>query len=361
MNAVLGAAALLRGSVLTERQSEQVQMLESGGEVLMRVLDDILDFSKLEAGKLEVDPQPVDLDALIQTTVAAWLPRAEAKGLALRAEVEAPPRLRLDGVRVGQIVHNLVSNAIKFTAVGEIVVQAQAVASGAGTMALTIHVRDTGIGMGPEVLQRLFSAFEQAERGTSRQFGGTGLGLAISRKLARLMEGDLVAQSVAGAGLRFSLTLPTALAADADPDLPSVPAEARLDRALRILVAEDNPANQRVVALFLEAVEAELTIVGDGRAALDALAHEAFDLVLMDMQMPVMGGLEAVRRLRASAGVNRGVPVLALTANAMAEERRLCLEAGMNGHVAKPINPTVLLNAIAAALASDTAAADVAA
>jgi two-component system, sensor histidine kinase len=355
MNAVLGAAALLRNSKLTGRQLEQVQILEDGGRVLMRVLNDILDFSKLEAGKLEIDPAPTDFARLMQGALETWRPVASDAGLALLSTIEASSWLTLDGPRVSQILNNLISNAIKFTASGQVVVSARTDPDeGAGVM-LSIQVSDTGAGMGPEVLARLFSAFEQADKGTSRQYGGTGLGLAISRNLARQMGGDITVVSALQAGATFTVRIPTTAAEPVEADVAASENLALPGRRLRILVAEDNPANQRLVTLFLEIIDAEITMVGDGQAALQACDAMTFDVVLMDMQMPVMDGLEATRRLRAAAGPNQHTPIIALTANAMAAERGACFEAGMNGHVSKPIDPEQLIQTISAVLTEQPA------
>jgi signal transduction histidine kinase/CheY-like chemotaxis protein len=345
MNAVLGAAALLKASALTPAQQEQVDMLTDGGHVLMRVLNDILDFSKLEAKKLQIAPVHTDLGALLRRSGHLWSPVAAAKGLAFEVEAApgAPQWIVADGARLAQIVNNLVSNAIKFTPTGSVTLSARIEAG----PQLILCVTDTGIGMTPEVLGRLFSAFEQADNSIAREFGGTGLGLAISRNLAELMDGDIEVTSTLGEGTTFIVRVPVVLGEAPKAAAPTAPLDASGLVNLRVLLAEDHPVNQRLVTLFLEPLGVDLTIVGDGQAALDALAVAPFDVVLMDMQMPVLDGLEATRRLRASAGVNAGIPVLSLTANAMEAERDTCIQAGMDGHVAKPIDPSELIQALA--------------
>jgi signal transduction histidine kinase/CheY-like chemotaxis protein len=344
MNAVLGAAALLKASTLTPAQQEQVDMLTDGGHVLMRVLNDILDFSKLEAKKLQIAPVDTDLGALLQRSGHLWSPVAAAKGLVFVVEAapDTPQWIVADGARLSQIVNNLISNAIKFTPTGSVTLSAR-VEPGPQ---LILEVADTGIGMNAEVLGRLFSAFEQADNSIAREFGGTGLGLAISRNLAELMNGDVEVASTLGAGTQFTVRVPVILAEAPESLAPAAPLDTASLLELRVLLAEDHPVNQRLVTLFLEPLGVDLTIVGDGQAALDALAVAPFDLVLMDMQMPVLDGLEATRRLRASDGINAAIPVLSLTANAMEAERDTCIQAGMNGHVAKPIDPNELIEAL---------------
>ena len=360
MNAVLGAADLLGRTQLTDEQREHVDMLANGGSILMQVLNDVLDLAKIEAGKLDIDPANVDIHDFVRRCAALWAPRAHDKGLAFLMAIVpgAPQFLVVDTTRTGQIIFNLISNALKFTEHGEVSLSLSAEETGPGQCDLVLSVADTGIGMPPEVVSRLFTAFEQADGSISRRFGGTGLGLSISQKLAAMMGGAITAVSEEGRGSTFTLRLPCAIgealevaepAANADPDAPRASA--------RILVAEDNPSNQRVIELFLRPIGADVTIVGDGRQALEALALESFDLVLMDMQMPVMDGLEATRRLRASGGPNADVPVLALTANVMASHRQACAEAGMNGHIAKPIDARLLLSAVIGAFDSPPAPA----
>ncbi|MCF8504201.1 MAG: response regulator [Caulobacter sp.] len=358
MNAVLGAADLLGRTSLTDEQREHVDMLSDGGSVLMQVLNDVLDLAKIEAGKLDIDPANADIHDFVRRCAALWAPRAHDKGLAFRKTIVpgTPQFLIADTTRTGQIVFNLISNALKFTEHGEVALTLAAEETGPGRCDLVLTVGDTGIGMPPDVLGRLFTAFEQADGSTSRRFGGTGLGLSISQKLAGMMGGSITATSEEGRGSTFTLRLPCVVgealavaeaAADADPDAPSGSA--------RILVAEDNLSNQRVIELFLRPIGADVTIVADGLQALEALSVEPFDLVLMDMQMPVMDGLEATRRLRAGGGPNAGVPVLALTANVMASHRQACADAGMNGHIAKPIDARLLLSAVIGAFDSPPA------
>lgn len=349
MNAVLGAADLLGRTDLSEEQRGHVAILADGGAILMHVLNDVLDLSKIEAGKLSIDPTRTDIHDFVRRCAALWAPRADDKQLqfSLSISPDVPQFVLVDTTRVGQIVFNLVSNALKFTETGGIRLSLEAEPIAPGRVELRLHVADSGIGMSDEALARLFTAFSQADASITRRFGGTGLGLSISQKLAEMMHGRISVTSVSGQGSTFSLRINAEVARAPDTDLSGAEvAEDDLRPALRILVAEDNLSNQRIIDFFLRPLGAEVTIVGDGQQALDALSVSAFDLVLMDMQMPVMDGLEATRRLRASGGVNAAIPVLALTANVMDAQKKACFEAGMTGHIAKPIDARLLLTGV---------------
>ena len=354
MNAVLGSAALLARTDLTAEQRGLVTMLSDGGSVLMHVLNDVLDLSKIEAGKLLIDPTTVDIHDFARRCAALWRANAQDKGLGFNLSISprTPQYLTVDATRCGQIAFNLVSNAVKFTESGAVSLNLDAEETAPGAWTLVLSVTDSGIGMSRETLDSLFGAFQQADRSTTRRFGGTGLGLSISQKLAQMMGGEITAVSREGLGSIFTLRLPCTAASSVSP---AVSAEVRPDTrqprdSARILVAEDNPANQRIIDLFLRPIGAEVTLVENGQQALDALATGAFDLVLMDMQMPVLDGLEATRRLRAGGGPNADIPVLALTANVMEGHRQACEAAGMDGHIAKPIDARLLLAAVMSAL-----------
>ncbi len=352
MNAVLGAADLLARTRLDADQRNLLAMLSDGGTVLMQVLDDVLDLSKIEAGKLAIDPSDVDLREFIQRYCRLWEPRALEKGLGFRLELAAdlPPHVRIDASRTGQILFNLLSNALKFTSRGEVVLSVSATPGAEREVELAMAVRDTGVGMDGDALGRIFGAFEQADTSTSRSYGGTGLGLAISQKLAAMMGGHIGVGSAPGEGSTFTLFLPARLGAAPVDGHEDAQAASEPVRGLRILVAEDHPANQRIIALFLRPLEAEVTVVANGREALEALATAPFDVVLMDMQMPEIDGVEATRRLRASRGLNANVPVIALTANVMESHRRESAEAGMDAFVTKPIDARLLLATVLSAV-----------
>jgi len=354
MNAVLGAADLLGRTDLHPDQREHVSMLADGGAALMSILNDVLDLSKIEAGKLDLNPANVDIHEVTRRIAAVWTPSARDKGLDVSFEItpQTPQYVVVDATRIGQVAFNLLANAVKFTSLGSISLKLDAREVQPGRYDLIYTISDSGIGMSAETLRRLFSAFEQADSSISRRFGGTGLGLSISQKLAHMMGGEIEAVSVEGHGSTFTFRLPCSLGAAAQEsgDLRPMQAVAASRSPVQILVAEDNPSNQRIIDLFLQPIGANVTIVSDGRQALDQLEVRSFDLVLMDMQMPVMDGLEATRILRASNGLNADIPVLALTANVMEGHQQACREAGMNGHIAKPIDARLLMTSVFAAL-----------
>ena len=367
MNAVLGAADLLGRTALTDEQAEHVAMLSDGGVVLMQVLNDVLDLAKIEAGKLSIDPTSIDLHDFVKRCAAMWRPRAQDKGLDFLVIVapDAPQYAVLDATRAGQVVFNLVSNALKFTDEGAVTLRVALASSVTGEPELVLSVCDSGIGLSVEAMGRLFNAFEQADSSISRRFGGTGLGLSISQKLAQMMGGAITVQSAEGEGSTFTLRVPyVAGRAPETPIAEPSAADAAAPSSMRILLAEDNPSNQRIIDLFLRPIGADLTIVPNGQEAVAAAASSAFDLILMDMQMPVMDGLEATRRIRAGDGPNASAPIIAISANVLDAQRRACSDAGMTGHIAKPIDARILLSTVISALSAPPdvdAAEDVAA
>jgi signal transduction histidine kinase/CheY-like chemotaxis protein len=362
LNAVMGAADLLGRSRLDETQKEHLAMLKDGGAVLMQVLNDVLDLSKIEAGKLSIEPIPTDLHALAQRCANVWRPRALDAGLALEVAIDpaTPQHVVIDPTRIGQILFNLIGNAVKFTPEGSITLRVGVERWSQGRAELLLAVSDTGVGIAPEAVTRLFTPFEQADASISRRFGGTGLGLAIAQRLAGMMGGTISVASTEGVGSTFSLvvSVPVCTAAEVAAEAEEV-ALVEAGAGLRVLVAEDNPANQTIIEHFLRPLGARVTIVSNGREAVQVLALQPFDVVLMDMQMPEMDGLEATRRVRGSGGPNTATPILALTANVLDAQREACAAAGMSGHIAKPIDPrTLLTNVLGAGLAARRAAED---
>jgi signal transduction histidine kinase/ActR/RegA family two-component response regulator len=352
LNGMLGMAGALRQDSLTPAQTEQLAALLESGDVLLCLLNDILDLAKIEAGKLEIAPVTGDLADACRRTLRLYAANAEAKGLDLRfqTEGEAPARLSFDPVRVRQCLANLVSNALKFTKVGGVTVSLSAApAALGGQTQVTIKVADTGVGMSPEVMDKLFSAFTQADASTSRDFGGTGLGLNITRQLARLMGGEVSVVSAPGAGSTFTLTFLAgpALAEAAETQNASEPQNLDALNGLRVLVVDDHPVNRQVASLLLQPFGCEVTAVESGRAALDILAHTPFDVVLMDVRMPDMDGLETTRRIRAELGLAT-LPIIALTGDTTPEQLKACKAAGMNGAAAKPIDKMELIAALSA-------------
>jgi signal transduction histidine kinase/ActR/RegA family two-component response regulator len=349
MNAVISAANLLKRTDLTEQQAEHVAMLVDAGDVLMGLLNDVLDLSKIEAGKMTLEEADVDLPRRLDMLVRLWGPRAADKGLTLALDTGAdlPTYVRSDALRLQQILSNLLSNAVKFTGEGgRVTLRASVTRCEAGDR-LRFDVIDTGCGLSPDAMDRIFSEFEQAEAGTSRRHGGTGLGLSISRRLARLLGGDLTVSSKIGEGSTFTLQTPLVLASDnaktspAADDGESMAVEIDA-RPLSILLAEDHEVNRRIVALFLEPLGWRLTIAEDGGQAVQAAATEPFDAILMDMQMPVLNGLEAAMAIREGGGPNASTPIVALTANALDHHRAAWDAAAVAGFLTKPIDPKTL-------------------
>ena len=351
MNGVLGLAHALGETRLDAKQTEYVDMIIQSGDSLMTILNDILDLSKIEAGKLELEAGPFDIRALAGQIRLLWSETARVKGVDLALEIDpaTPDWLLGDAARVRQILLNLVSNALKFTLEGGVVIR---IAPEAGEIVLAVS--DTGVGLTVEQQARLFAPFVQAERSTARRFGGTGLGLAICRHLADLMGGAVSLASAPGEGSTFTVRLPLP-ATEPPRRVESTPAPALgLLAGLRVLVVDDNAVNQVVARAVLEAVGAEVAAVGDGRAALTRLGAEPFDMVLMDVHMPVMDGVEAVRRIRAGEGGRVDMPVVALTADAMVGDAERLMAQGFDDAHPKPILPASLLATVARLAGSPT-------
>jgi len=348
MNGVLGVADLLRDKLTDPEQKRLLDVLASSGESLLRIINDILDFSKIEAEKLELRPGAFELGSLLAEIHA--LLAMQASGKDIRFVVDAEPALPRtvmgDRQRLSQVLLNLGSNAVKFTDRGEVrlVVRRIQNAQSAGLIEFGMH--DTGIGMGPESLPRLFTPFEQVADGGPNRGGGTGLGLVISQKLVRLMGGEIVVNSEPGKGstFRFALDLPVT-EGYSSVNVASQPVRAE---ALSFLVVEDNAVNQMIIVAMIRQLGHTATVTANGREALDTLARGHFDVVLMDCNMPELDGLEATRQLRAGAAGACGahVTVIALTANAMDGDREACLAAGMDDFLTKPVSLQALRHAI---------------
>jgi signal transduction histidine kinase/CheY-like chemotaxis protein/HPt (histidine-containing phosphotransfer) domain-containing protein len=350
MNGVIGMTRLLLDQPLTDEQREIAGTVLDSGEGLMSILNDILDSSKLDAGKMDLEEIPFDPRRLVDGAVALMSGRASERGLTLAAEIsdDVPEALLGDPSRLRQILLNLIGNAVKFTEAGAVTVVMRRVGEG-DPAPISISVRDTGIGMSREVIGRLFGDFAQADASTARRFGGTGLGLSISKRIADLMGGDIRVDSEAGVGSVFDLRV--ALPISDPAQLASDAAISQLP-PLSVLVAEDNPVNQRVARGLLEKHGHRVTAVGRGDEAVAAVSEEGevFDIILMDYHMPVMDGLTATRAIRSLSGPDAQIPILAVTAGAMEHEVRRCLEAGMNGVLAKPIDPARLIREMAQVL-----------
>jgi PAS domain S-box-containing protein len=354
LNAILGMTQLALDGELADEQRELLDTVHSSGEHLLSLINDILDFSKIEAGKLELEVAPFAVRDGLRCVLEMFARNAEGKGLTLRVDVaeSVPHTLIGDEGRLRQILVNLVGNAIKFTAQGEVAVSVQPATDDGTTPRWRFTVRDTGIGIPADKLDTIFHPFEQADSSTTRKFGGTGLGLSIVTSLVEMMQGRAWVESELGQGSRFhfEVELPIATEDAAAVGSPHAVAGDRdgSTRPLHVLVAEDNVVNQRLVRMLLQKQGHRVTLVDDGAAAVEAAAMQSFDLILMDMQMPTLSGLEAtvaIRRAELEAHA-RPVPIIALTANAMQGDRDDCLAAGMNGYVAKPIRREELFGEI---------------
>ena len=357
MNGILGMTALALNTDLTPEQRELISTVDSSGKLLLRIINDILDFSKIEAGQMILDPTPFGLDKTVSDAMKGLAGRAKQQGIELlyHANAEVPQFLIGDSLRLQQVLINLLSNAVKFTPPGCNVSLSVALAEQTDRNAkLCFEVVDHGIGIAPEKLTCIFEPFQQADGSTTRRFGGTGLGLAICKRIVAEMGGEISVRSEVGVGSTFSFTVQLEKQAQAahvmveaahasSPPRVLPKRESQDFSALSILLAEDNPVNQLLMRRLLEKDGHRVLLVDTGRKALEACRNQAFDLVLMDVQMPDMDGLEATTRIRQWERDQGGlIPILALTANAMEGDREKCLAAGMNDYLAKPIQVEAL-------------------
>ncbi|NTU67379.1 MAG: response regulator [Chlorobiaceae bacterium] len=378
MNAIIGMAELINETGLTSRQKHYVSMLQSAGENLLNIINDILDISKVEAGRLEIEQTGFDLTDLVANTCDIMAVRASGKGLGFDIVngQDVPEFVVGDPSRIRQVLTNLVGNAVKFTRNGSITVSVDVVdtpamsgASATGTVNVRFSVTDTGIGIPENKIPIIFDNFTQSSSSTTREYGGTGLGLAICRRLVELMEGSISVDSREGEGSCFSFTLPLTTSDAPAPGPKSDPEEInasrirevddtpahtagnqltpKVDEKRKLLIAEDNPDNQVLLAAYLASSPHEVDLAVNGIDAVEKFMKKDYDLVLMDIQMPVMDGYEATRRIRSLERI-RGMktPILALTAHATTEDRQKCLDAGCDGHLTKPIKKSKLLEAI---------------
>jgi two-component system sensor histidine kinase/response regulator len=381
MNGVIGMAALLQDTNLTPEQKDYVTTIRQSGDALLTIINEILDFSKIESGHLELENAPFVLQDCLDGALDLLSPAASAKGLKLNHHLaEGIPQILCgDASRLRQILVNLLGNAVKFTEEGEVVLSVLHETPLAGSRLSTnaadsklrlahwrlcFAIRDTGIGIPPGAIDRLFQPFTQVDASTTRRYGGTGLGLAVSKRLANLMGGDLTVESTPGRGSVFRFTiefghdsstadgttaasLPPLMREIARPPINLVQSESQLSHPLRILLAEDNIVNQKVAERMLRQLGCRINIVVNGLEVLKAVACHAYDIILLDLQMPEMDGLEAARRLRIT-NFNAGFRpwIVAVTANAMPGDRELCLAAGMDDYITKPIKPSELAGAL---------------
>jgi signal transduction histidine kinase/ligand-binding sensor domain-containing protein/BarA-like signal transduction histidine kinase len=348
LNGVIGLSRLLEDMSDPTEALDTVRVIRSSADSLLRVVNDVLDFSKIEAGKLDLDIAPFQLRLLIEESIQLFRAEATAKGLRLGSDLAPglPSWVAGDSTRVRQVILNLLSNAVKFTGFGEVAVSASVERHDPASHLVAIEVRDTGIGIAPDKLSLLFSSFSQADASISRRFGGTGLGLAISKRLVDLMGGTMRVESQPGGGARFRFTVLLARAQE-PAQARSADAPMRDASSLKVLVAEDNPVNQRVVLKMLEKLGVRADLVTDGSQAISAAAKVRYNLVLMDVEMPQLDGLTATHEIRTSLSADLQPIIFGLTAHAEMEYRDICLRAGMNGCLTKPLEPEKLRNLVA--------------
>jgi signal transduction histidine kinase/CheY-like chemotaxis protein len=344
LNGVLGIAALLSKTPLTGEQRNWVRIILQSGDTLVSLINDILDFSKLDAGNVEFDPVASDLPMLVQATLDVIEPQVRAKSLSLNVNLAAdvPQWAYVDGKRLRQVLFNLLGNAVKFTDRGNVTLSLTK-AGHNEPQRLRFEIRDTGIGIAAESLQRLFRKFSQVDASINRRFGGTGLGLAICKKIVEGMGGTIGVESQQGVGSCFWFEID---ARPCDAQFAREETAATMPVSHQVLLVEDMPVNQIVARGMLASLGHSVSLANDGDEALEMLKGAAYDLILMDMQMPRMNGLEATRAIRAQGGTAAGIPIIAMTANAFHSDRSLCLAAGMNDFVAKPIELGELAAAI---------------
>jgi PAS domain S-box-containing protein len=341
MNGVMGVLHLLKTESLSEDGRKMLEEALSCGQMLAELLNDVIDFSKIEAGRLELACEPVDVAALVEGVARLLRPQADAKGLSIELSVDSHVGwVRADPVRLRQALFNLVGNAVKFTERGRVTIRCFRPMAGA----VRFEVEDTGVGIPKAAQSRIFQRFDQGDASTTRRFGGSGLGLAITKRLAEIMSGDVGFTSVEGQGSTFWLEI---AAEPAAPEARPSDDIAAVLEGFRLLVVEDNATNRMIASKLLEGLGASVETAADGYLGVEAAEHGGFDLILMDVQMPGIDGLEAARRIRALGGHAAATPIVALTANVLSHQKRRYLDAGMDGVVGKPISPGALIAEIA--------------
>jgi PAS domain S-box-containing protein len=360
MNGIMGFMELLQRTDLSDEQQEFIREAKSASEVLLYVINDILDFSKIEAGKLTVEKTSFNTRNAIEDAVSIIMPKVNEKNLELHVNINSnvPEEVLGDSARLRQVINNLVSNAVKFTEKGEITVGVKSSESIDGKVRIDFKIQDTGIGIGAEVIGKLFKPFTQADSSITRRFGGTGLGLAISRELIRLMDGDISAQSTMGQGSIFSFYILTEVSKNPSKCksvakiknenilIVDVNEEERNILKPRILLVEDSEINRKIVVKMLKLKDYTCDIALDGAEAVKAFKEKDYDIVIMDCQMPVMGGYESTAVIREMEGNKKHTTIIAMTANAMEGDRKKCIDSGMDDYISKPLNFELLFKMI---------------
>lgn len=349
MNGVLGMITLVLDTCLNERQRDFLETAKQSAESLLHILNDVLDFSKIEAGRMELQSEPIQLKDFLEELWRPFKIQATVKGLSFTAEAAELPLVSGDPGRLRQVLVNLLGNALKFTESGGIHVSVAVEEADKQSVTLRFSVRDTGIGIPADKLDSVFDAFVQVDSSGTRRQGGTGLGLAICSRLVQLMQGRIWAESQPGLGSTFHFTARFALASQEDvrASLDALARETAVAEGLKVLLVEDNPVNQKVALHFLHKHNHQVDIAADGIAALERFDANAYDVILMDVQMPNLDGFEATRAIRERERESgRRTPIIGLTASAMSEDKARCLEAGMDAYLAKPVKPEEMYLAI---------------
>ena len=343
MNSIIGYAHLLETLSLTEEQKDYVNRINEASKHLLTIVNDILDLSKIEAGKMIIENLPFRLDRLLNQVKTIFESTLHEKRLYLDIEtINTPNYLIGDENRIRQILINLVSNAIKFTETGGISLVCFTEANNSNQLQLNFKVKDTGIGMTPKQVKKLFKDYEQADQTTSRLYGGTGLGLSISKKLATLMQGDIFVKSNLNDGSEFVLTLPLVVSKD-NLEETDVSVHQKPKMGSKVLLAEDNLLNQKLGERILSNMGMNVTLASNGSIALNLARNKVFDVIILDLQMPIMDGIEACRNIRI---FNQKTPIIAMTGSTFSEDREMCYQAGMNDYISKPIDPISLYKAL---------------
>ncbi len=350
MNGVLGAAQLLSATRLENTQREYLSIIRNSGDNLLSLLNDILDMTKIEAGKMTFEVVDVSIEDLHRRVTGPFQAQAEAKGLMFEATYEGdiPAIVRGDPLRVCQVIHNLLSNAVKFTDTGTVAYTVRGKRLADRRVAFEFAVTDSGTGIAPDDLERLFQPFTQVDASSTRRFGGTGLGLTISRRMANIMGGDITVHSELGKGSTFTLAVEAEVVEWAAPKaVEEITAEVEDGRQMSVLIVEDHPVNRMILEAWMSSAGHVSTTAENGQLALDACAEQPFDLIIMDVNMPVMDGLTATRHIRDGNGINAGTPIVVLSASARSEDHAAGLEAGADAYLNKPIDFVALAKMMA--------------